>query len=322
LAVKEQPAMKSQLSAPQLQDETAAFAYVEAKLWPDGPVCHHCGVINQAGRLTGKSSRPGLWKCYACRKPFTVRMGTIFESSHVPLHVWLQVIYLMNSSKKGFSTRQIQRTIGGSMKTAWFLGHRVRECMKEIHGMFPGPLGGAGMTVEADETYIGRKEGRKKHAGTGHKNAVMSLVERGGRVRSFHVANVNAASLRPIIGRHVWQDSRFMTDESPIYTGIGWHFADHQTVNHGREEYVRGDAYTNTIEGYFSILKRGVYGIYQHISEAHLHRYLAEFDFRYSYRIKTGYDDLARADRALLGAKGKRLAYRTVGGSRADAPPF
>ncbi len=314
--------MQSELSAPRLQDETAAFAYVEAKLWPDGPVCRHCGTIGQAGRLTGKSSRPGLWKCYACRKPFTVRMGTIFESSHVPLHIWLQVIYLMNSSKKGFSTRQIQRTIGGSMKTAWFLGHRVRECMKEIHGMFPGPLGGAGQTVEADETYIGRKPGTKVGRGFAHKNAVLSLVQRGGKVRSFHVPSVTASTLAPIIARHAHEDSRFMTDELRTYIQVGKTFAYHGSVNHGAKEYVRGDDYTNTVEGYFSILKRGIYGVYQHVSEAHLHRYLAEFDFRYSYRIKTGYDDLARADRALVGAKGKRLTYRTVGGGRADAPPF
>jgi transposase-like protein len=314
--------MQSALSRPEFQSEAAAFAYVEAKLWPDGPVCPHCGVIDRAGRLQGRSSRPGLWKCYACRKQFTVRIGTIFESSHAPMHIWLQIMYVMCSSKKGFPTRQIQRTLNCSMKTAWFLGHRIRECMKEVHGIFPEPLGGIGQTVEADETYIGRKEGRKKHAGTGHKNAVMSLVERGGRVRSFHVPNVNAATLRPIIGRHVYQDSRFMTDESPIYTGIGWNFADHQTVNHGHEEYVRGDVYTNIAEGYFSILKRGIYGIYQHVSEAHLHRYLSEFDFRYSYRIKTGYDDSARADRALLGARGKRLTYETTRRQRTEAPPF
>jgi transposase-like protein len=316
--------MKSALSAPQLQNEDAAFAYVEAKLWPHGPVCSHCSTIGQAGRLTGKSSRPGLWKCYACRKPFTVRMGTIFESSHVPLHIWLQVIYLMNSSKKGFSTRQIQRTIGGSMKTAWFLGHRVRECMKEVGGFFTEPMGGAGMTIEGDETFIGPKAANRAYKPVGAKQAVMSLVERGGRVRSFHVPNVTAAMLHPILARHAHTDSRFMTDESSVYGGIGWHFrfASHQTVNHSSKEYVRGDAYTNTVEGYFSILKRGIYGVYQHVSEAHLKRYLVEFDFRYSYRIKTGYDDRARADLALLGARGKRLTYRTVGGSRAEAPPF
>jgi transposase-like protein len=314
--------MQSALSRPEFQSEVAAFAYVEAKLWPHGPVCPHCGVINRAGRLNGKSSRPGLWKCYACRKQFTVRIGTIFESSHAPMHIWLQVMYVMGSSKKGFPTRQIQRTMNCSMKTAWLMGHRIRECMKEVHGIFPDPLGGAGMTVEGDETFIGRKPGRKIRPGTTHLNAVMSLVERGGKVRSFHVPNVTANNLRPIIGKHVWRDSRFMTDESPIYTGIGWNFAEHGTVNHGKDEYVRGDIYTNTVEGYFSILKRGVYGIYQHVSEAHLHRYLSEFDFRYSYRIRTGYDDPTRADRALLGAKGKRLTYETTRRHRTEAPPF
>jgi transposase-like protein len=272
--------------------------------------------------LQGKTTRPGLYKCYACRKPFTVRMRSIFESSHVPLRVWLQVMYLMCSSKKGISTRQIHRTLGCGLKTAWFLTHRIRECMKETRGLFPDPLGGVGRTVEADETYIGRKEGRKKHAGTGHKNAVMSLVQRGGGVRSFHVPNVNAATLRPIIGRHVWSDSRFMTDESPIYTGIGWNFASHGTVNHGREEYVRGDVYTNTVEGYFSVLKRGIYGVYQHVSEAHLHRYLSEFDFRYSNRSKLGVEDAERADLALAGARGKRLTYETTRSRRTEAPPF
>jgi len=307
--------MKTELSTPQLQDEVAAFAYVESKLWPGGPVCYHCGTIGQAGRLQGKSSRPGLWKCYACRKPFTVRMGTIFESSHVPLHIWLQVIYLMNSSKKGFSTRQIQRTLGGSMKTAWFLGHRIRECMKEGRDPFE-PMGGAGRTIEADETYVGRKPGTKVRRGTGHMNPVLSLVERGGRVRSFHVANVTANTLAPVIARHAHEDSRFMTDELRTYIQVGETFAYHGTVNHGAKEYMRDDNYTNTIEGYFSILKRGIYGVYQHVSEAHLHRYLSEFDFRYSNRPKLGVDDRARADLALLGAKGRRLTYRTVGGSR------
>lgn len=309
--------MQSVLSRPELQSEAAAFTYVEAKLWPNGPICPHCGVIGQAGRLQGKSSRPGLWKCYACRKQFTVRIGTVFESSHAPMHIWLQVMYVMCSSKKGFPTRQIQRTLNCSMKTAWFLGHRVRECMNEVRGMFTEPMGGAGRTIEADETYVGRKLGTKVRRGTGHMNPVLSLVERGGRVRSFHVANVTANTLAPIIARHAHEDSRFMTDELRTYIQVGQTFAYHGTVNHGAKEYVRDDNYTNTIEGYFSILKRGIYGVYQHVSEAHLHRYLSEFDFRYSNRIKLGIDDRARADLALLGAKGKRLTYRTVGGSRA-----
>ncbi len=305
----------TKLNAPELQSEVAALAYVEAKLWPNGPVCPHCGVIGQAGRLQGKSSRPGLWKCYGCRKEFTVRIGTIFESSHVPLNVWLQVIYLLNSSKKGFSTRQVQRTIGGSMKTAWFLGHRVRECMKEVRDLFTEPMGGAGATLEADETFIGGRAENRAYGPIPPKHAVMSLVQRGGGVRSFHVPNVTANALHPILGRHAHRDSRFMTDESNIYAGIGWNFASHQTVNHSAKEYVRGDVYTNTAEGYFSVLKRGIYGIYQHVREAHLHRYLAEFDFRYSNRVKLGIDDQKRADLTLVGAKGKRLTYRTTSGN-------
>lgn len=243
-------------------------------------------------------------------------MGTIFESSHLPLHLWLQIIHLMCASKKGLSTHQIQRMLRCSMKTAWFLGHRIRESMREVRDMFTPPLGGAGHTVEADETYFGRKAKSRAYEAPAPKQAVMSLVERNGRVRSFHVPNVTARMLRPLIGRHAHRDSRFMTDESSIYSGIGWNFTSHGTVNHEAKEYVRGDVYTNTIEGYFSILKRGIYGVYQHVSEAHLKRYLSEFDFRYSHRIKLGFDDVKRADLALLGAKGKRLTYETTRSGR------
>jgi transposase-like protein len=300
------------LTAPQFQNEAAAFVYVEAALWPNGPVCPHCQETARIGRLSGKTTRPGLRKCYACKKPFTVRMGTIFEDSHLPLHLWLQIIHLMCASKKGISTRQIQRMLNCSMKTAWFTGHRIREAMKETRGLFTPPLGGAGRTVEADETYIGRKAESRAYEAPAPKQAVMALVERGGKVRSFHVPNVTAQSLRPIIGRHAHMDSRFMSDESRIYTGIGWNFASHQTVVHSEKEYVRGDVYTNTVEGYFSILKRGIYGVYQHVSEAHLKRYLCEFDFRYSNRIKLGVDDVKRADLVLAGVKGKRLTYETT----------
>jgi transposase-like protein len=310
----------SELNAPELQSEIAAINYVEARLWPNGPVCPKCGVIGQAGRLQGKSNRPGLWKCYACRKPFTVRMGTIFESSHVPLHIWLQVIYLMNSSKKGFSTRQIQRTLGGSMKTAWFLGHRVRECMKEL-GI--EPMGGEGQFIEADETFVGRKASSRAYEPPAKKQAILALVQRGGGVRSFHVPNVTAANIRPIIAKHVHTDSSFQTDESNVYGAYWNNFADRGVVNHSQKEYVLGTDYTNTVEGYFSILKRGIYGIYQHVSEAHLHRYLAEFDFRYSHRVRLGINDTQRADLALLGAKGKRLTYETTGKHRpTDSVPF
>jgi transposase-like protein len=269
--------MKSELEATHFQSEEAAFAYVEAKLWPHGPVCPHCGTIGRAGRLQGKSTRPGLWKCYACRKQFTVRVGTIFESSHAPMRIWLQAIYLMCSSKKGISTRQLQRTFGGSMTTAWFLGHRIREAMTTLGFEPPGPLGGANKVVEADETYVGGKAANRKNR-IPPKEIVLSLVERGGRVRSFHVPNVTAAVLGDVIHANVDRASYLMTDESPTYPGIGAKFAGHGTVNHSAEEYVRSYFWhTNTIENYFSIFKRGVYGCYFHVSAAHLHRYAAEF---------------------------------------------
>lgn len=305
--------MASVLSASHFHSEEAAFAFVEARLWPDGPTCPHCGATKEhIGRLAGKSTRAGLCKCYACRGQFTVRIGTIFESSHAPLRYWLQAIHLMCSSKKGISTRQLQRTLGVGLKTAWFLGHRIRHAMEAERGNFSPPMGGNGGTVEADETYIGRKPGMKVRSGAGHKMAVLALVERGGKVRSFHVPDVRADTLRDAIAANVSRQANFMTDELQAYTGIGWNFASHGTVKHSEDEYVRGDVHTNTVEGFFSIFKRGVYGIYQHVSEAHLKRYLAEFDFRYSNRAKLGIDDVARAERALVGAKGKRLTYQTT----------
>jgi transposase-like protein len=313
VSVKETTSMKSVLSEPHFHNEAAAFAYVEAKLWPNGPVCYLCGGVTRIGKLNGKTTRPGLYKCYACRKPFTVRMGTVFEASHAPMRVWLQVIYMICSSKKGISTQQLHRTLGGSMTTAWFLGHRVREAMKVLD-FDMGPMGGEGFTVEADETYIGRKSTSRAFKPPGKKQAVFSLVERGGAVRSFHVPNVTAANLKPIIVKHAHGDSRFQTDESSLYGGVGTLYAYHGVTNHSAKEYVRDDDYTNTAEGYFSILKRGIYGVYQHVSEVHLKRYLAEFDFRYSNRIKTGVDDVARTDLAIAGARGKRLTYRTVRG--------
>ncbi len=307
--------MKSELSSPWFHDENAAFAYVESKLWPTGPVCPHCGVIGKASRRGGKSSRPGLWKCYACRKEFTVRIGSIFESSHVPMHVWLQITYVMCSSKKGFPTRQIQRTLNCSMKTAWFLGHRVRECMKEARDLFTPQIGGAGKTLEADDTFIGGSGENRAFGPIPPKQTVMALVQRGGAVRSFHVPNVTATTLAPILGYHAHKDSRFNSDEAAVYRHLGWNFrGGHGAVNHSAKEYVRGDDYTNTVEGYFSILKRGIYGVYFHVSEAHLHRYLSEFDFRYSHRIRLGVDDMQRTDLAIKGAKGKRLTYRTTTG--------
>ena len=306
------------LSAPHFHNEDAAFAYVEAHLWPEGPVCPHCGNCDDKGigRLTGKSSRPGLRKCYACRKTFTVRIGSIFEDSHFPLHLWLQAIQLICGSKKGISTRQIQRTFNCSMKTAWFLTHRIREIMKPAKDGIGSPMGGEGKTLEADFTFVGRKPGTKVRHGHSHMNPVLTLVERDGTARSFHMPTVRGDNIHAILDSHASPKSDFMTDEGSQFTGIGWNFASHGTVKHTADEYVRreGDRIvtTNTVEGFFSILKRGIYGVYQHVSEAHLHRYLSEFDFRYSNREKLGVDDVQRASLALKGAKGRRLTYETT----------
>src|SRR5262245_59671386 len=302
------------LSAPHFHNEETAFAYVESHLWPSGPACPHCGNCDdkRIGRLTGKTSRPGLRKCYACRKTFTVRIGSIFEDSHFPLHLWLQAIQLITASKKGISTRQVQRTFNCSMKTAWFLMHRIREIMKGPAADPTAPVGGEGKTIEADFAYVGRKPNTKVRRGAGHMRPVLSLVERQGKVRSFHMPNVRGDTLHAVLERHASTGSHLMTDEEHTFTSIGWNFASHGTVNHSKDEYVRGDVHTNTVEGFFSILKRGVYGIYQHVSEAHLHRYLTEFDFRYSNREKLGVNDAARASVALSGAKGRRLTYETT----------
>jgi transposase-like protein len=311
--------MKSALNAPHFADEDAAFAYVEAWLWPDGPVCPHCGTVGEATRSKGKTTRPGLWNCRACRKPFTVRMGTVLESSHVPMRIWLQAIYLICSSKKGISTRQLQRTLGGSMKTAWFLGHRIREMMKDSGGL--GPLGGGGAIVEADETFITRspKTRRPADAPARENRQVLSLVERGGPIRSKFLDH---RTVRSALRGQLAPDAQLRTDSAVSYRKIMPH-GQHEAVDHSKREWVRGDAHTNTLEGFFSIFKRGLIGIYQHIEQQYLDRYLSEFDFRYNYRIKTGYDDKARADRALVSAKGKRLTYETTRRQIAlDTPPF
>jgi transposase-like protein len=308
--------MQSALNAPHLTDEAAAFAYVEARLWPNGATCPHCGVVGEASRAKGKTTRAGLWNCRACRKPFTVRIGTIFESSHVPMHIWLQAIYLICSSKKGISTRQIQRTLGGSMKTAWFLMHRIRAAMAE--GAL-APLGGGGGDVEADETYIGH-DGNFSAKGGKNMNAVLSLVDREtGRLRSMVLDNVTTNAVTAAVDANVADDTRLISDSSNVYRRVGALLAGHETVNHSIKEYVRADdetIHTNTVEGTFSIFKRGMRGIYQHCAAKHLPRYLAEFDFRYSNRIALGVDDKARAENALLGFAGKRLTYETVSARR------
>jgi transposase-like protein len=305
--------MPSVLSEPYFTDEQAAFDRLEAIVWPDGIVCPHCGVIGKAAALTGVKDkkgrvRPGLKKCYACRKQFTVRVGTVFEASHVALHIWFQAAFLMSSSKKGISSNQLHRTLGVTLKTAWFMSHRLREAMRVLQ---MDPLGGAGKEVEADETFIGNKRPKARDArGYAHKHAVVSLVERGGKVRSQHVNDVNAATLRPILKAQIDADSWLMTDESAVYRSIGKEFKYHFTVEHGIGEYVRGSAHTNTIEGFFSIFKRGMVGVYQHCSSTHLKRYLSEFDFRYNGRIALGVDDQKRTTSMLRGIIGKRLTYR------------
>jgi len=309
------------LSQKHFHDEEAAYEYVKAHLWADGPICPHCGERERIGKLKGKSTRIGVHKCYKCRKPFTVKVGTIFQSSHVKMHLWLQAIYLMVSSKKGISTQQLHRTLGVTLKTAWFMSHRIREAMRD--GTL-APLGGNGEYVEADETYFGKKKnpqmsvqrkGRpylKGGAGPSGKRAIVSLVERGGEVRSFHVKQANKENVANIVTQNIKQESVLATDESPLYKAVGKELLDHQTVKHSRGEYVRGGVHSNTVENYFSVFKRGMRGTYQHCAEKHLHRYLAEFDFRYNNREALGVNDEDRAVNALLGVVGKRLTYQTA----------
>lgn len=306
----------SSLSDKHLHNEQAAYAYVEARIWPSGPVCPHCGGMENNKALKGKSTRIGVYKCYDCYKPFTVKIGTVFEGSHLPLHKWLQAIYLMVSSKKGISSNQLHRVLGVTLKSAWFMSHRIREAMAP-HKATISPIGGDGKIVEIDETFVGGKE-KNKHArkrlrqgrGTVGKQAVLSLVERDGKVRSVHVPSVSADTLRPILAEQLHSASRVMTDEAGQYKSLTKMFKTHNSVVHSIGEYVRGEAHTNTVEGYFSIFKRGMNGTYQHCSQKHLKRYLAEFDFRYNTREALGTGDAIRAEELLKSTKGKRLLYK------------
>jgi transposase-like protein len=310
---------KSVFDAPQFKTEEGAFAYVEAHLWPEGPVCPHCGNCDEARirKMQGKTTRLGLYKCNECRKPFTVRMGTIFESSHLPLHLWLQVIHLMCASKKGISTRQIQRMLNCSMKTAWFLTHRIREAMCSGDAT---PFGGNGGAVEVDETFIGKKKGAVKRRAFHHKMKVLALVDRdSGQARTMVIEDVRAETLMPLVIANVEREARIMTDERSGYRDAGKWFASHGTTSHGKGEYVNFEdrsIHSNTVEGYFSIFKRGMKGVYQHCAEDHLHRYLSEFEFRYNNREKFEISDTIRAEIALRGVVGKRLTYETT--SRAN----
>jgi transposase-like protein len=305
-------------TASHFRDDNAAREYLEKLLWPEGPICPHCGVVNHAYA----TKRAGVYRCAeaACRKDFTVTMRTVMERSKIALHKWLQAFHLMCSSKKGISAHQLHRTLDIGYEAAWFMCHRIREAMRD-GGL--APLGGNGGVVEADETYFGDVDERKPSAqrrgrpytkggkaGPGGKRAVVALVERGGRVRTFHPAVADGETVAQIVRENIARETRLHTDESRLYTKVGAEFSAHETVNHSAKEYARGDVTTNSAEGYFSIFKRGMRGIYQHCGEKHLHRYLAEYDFRYNHRVKLGYDDGDRAALAVKGAAGKRLTYR------------
>ncbi len=302
----------SVLSKPYFHDEEAAFSHLEGVLWPQGPVCPHCGSIS-GKHYDLRKTRVGLRKCSDCRKQFTVRVGTVFESSHIPLHKELQAVYLMCASKKGVSAHQVHRILEVTYKTAWFLCHRIREALRtgEL-----APMGGNGSIVEVDETFIGRKQGVEVKQGVNHKHAVLTLVERRGSARSFHVEKVTKAKVLPIVRDNLDRESHVMIDEAARYAKLGDEFAKHDAVDHSRKEWGYTDRKTgvkintNTVEGYYSIFKRGMIGVYQHCGEQHLHRYLAEFDFRYSNRSKLGVEDQERARRALIGIVGKRLTYQ------------
>jgi transposase-like protein len=312
------------LQNPIFTDDTKAREALESVRWPNGPYCPHCGCADpdRIAKVVGKkqSHRPGLHYCNECKGQFTVTVGTVFERSKVPLSKWWLAVHLLGSSKKGMSAHQLHRMLGVTYKTAWFMAHRIREAMKDMN---PGPMGGPGKIVEADETYYGKRDvpyvspqrkGKPKlkqspHKGIGSKLPVVSLVERGGNVRSFVPKHATKQSVQEILFTNVTRDTSLFTDESRLYTETGKDFAEHKTTNHSAKEYVRGEVHTNTIEGYFSIFKRGMKGIYQHCGEAHLHRYLAEFDFRYNTRQIT---DSERTTAMMQGIEGKRLTYRSA----------
>jgi len=315
------------LQNPIYSDEAAARAHLEAVRWPDGPTCPHCGNANpdRIRRLAGEAHRKGLLSCYECRKQFSVTVGTVFERSHVPLNKWLAANHMMCASKKGVSAHQLHRMLGVAYKTAWFMAHRIREAMGDpADGS--DPMGGRGKIVEMDETYIGPSgyefkngEGWQMKRGLGDKMKVVTLVERGGRARSVKVDNVNADEIASIVKRNASRNAVLMTDESNVYGPIGKEMKRHYTVNHAKGEYAKGFVSTNTVEGYFSIFKRGMKGVYQHCTEHHLQRYLNEFDFRYSNRSALGVEDAERAEKSLKSIEGKRLTYRGTRRSAASA---
>jgi len=312
-------------------NENAARKHLEKIRWSDGINCPLCGGTEKISEVAMKNKPSeknpeakevkGYYHCGDCRRKFTVRTGSIYERSHIPLHKWVLATHLLCASKKGMSAHQLHRMLGITYKSAWFMEHRIREAM--IDGN-PDPMGGKDETVQADETYIGRKkdipalrtsgESFKYSArGAAVKNSVVSLVSKG-KARTFHVDRADAHTIREILVTNVKRETALHTDESRLYTKVGKEFADHQTVNHSQGEYVRKGVTTNNVENYFSIFKRGMKGVYQHCSEKHLQRYLTEFDFRYNSR---DISDAERANEAIKGAEGKRLTYRRVGQRKA-----
>jgi transposase-like protein len=305
------------LTDPRFQDAEKAREYLEKQRWPNGPICPHCGNMDQAkiGALKGKAHRPGLYQCNECREQFTVTVGSVMERSKIPLNKWLMAMHLLGASKKGVSAHQLHRTLEITYQSAWFLCHRIREAMRE-GGL--APMGGSGSIVEIDETFIGRKPGVEMRRGHQHKNVVLTLVERGGSARSFHVDSVKKEDILPIVRENVARETHVMTDEAACYAQLGDEFAKHDAVDHHREEYAYRDRVTgtvigtNTIENFYSIFKRGMKGVYQHCGEKHLHRYVAEFDFRYSNRSGLGIEDTERVAKIVAGTSGKRLTYRAA----------
>lgn len=314
------------LDNPIFTDADKAREHLESLRWPNGPLCPHCGNADpqRIRAMTGKAHRKGVYQCNECREQFTVTVGTVFERSKIPLNKWLLATHLLCASKKGMSAHQLHRMLGVTYKTSWFMCHRIREAMRPDR-QSSGPLGGAGKIVEADETYFGKTEMQPKlrrdgtpyltkgKGGPAGKRAVFALVERGGQVRSFHVDNANANTIREALVTNADRESRLFTDESRLYIKVGAEFGEHQTVRHVAKEYVRGVVHTNTIENVFSVFKRGMKGVYQHCAEKHLHRYLSEFDFRYNTRTALKVSDVERRDLALQGIEGKRLTYRRAG---------
>ncbi len=297
------------LSAPQFHDEDKARGHLEAIRWPNGPVCPHCGSQRHYN-LQGQAHRPGLLKCADCKKQYSVTVASVLERSKIPLTKWLMATYLMCSSKKGFSAHQLHRTLGVTYKTAWVMAHRIREAMRDTSSEKIGGEGTSGIG-EADETYFGNSKEKRRGPFLSQKQKVVALVERKGRVRTFHVPAVNQETLKPILtAENIAACARVMTDSAPLYDGITGGFASHETVNHSIKEYVRGDVTTNTVEGYFGILKRSIGGIYQHVSKEHLNRYVSEFSFRYNNRIALDINDQQGTINALAGIEGKRLTYR------------